>query len=49
MPIEEEEEEIIKCGANEVTDFVDQCKGVRRGCILIAYMFNIFVEIIDYY
>jgi hypothetical protein len=32
-----------------VTDFVEQIRGVRRGCSLSAYLFNIFTDdIMDY-
>jgi hypothetical protein len=39
----------IKCVTDEVTDCVDQCKGIRQGSNLSPYTFNISVEIIDYY
>jgi hypothetical protein len=34
----------VMCGGDEVTDFVKQRRGVRRGCILSPCLFNIFID-----
>jgi hypothetical protein len=39
----------VKCGEDEVTDFIEQKRGVRLGCSLSPYLFNIFIgDIMDY-
>jgi hypothetical protein len=38
----------VRCVNNEVTNFVTQTKGVRQGCDLSPYLFNIFIDIIGY-
>jgi hypothetical protein len=39
----------VKCGEDEVTDFIEQRSGVRQGCSFSPYLFIIFIDdIIDY-
>jgi hypothetical protein len=33
----------VKCGEDEVTDFIEQKRGVRQGCSLSSYLFIIFI------
>jgi hypothetical protein len=34
----------VKCCGNEVADSVEQRRGVRQGCSLSPYLFNIFID-----
>jgi hypothetical protein len=34
----------VKCGENEVTDFIEQTRRVGQGCSLSPYVFNIFID-----
>jgi hypothetical protein len=39
----------VKCGEGVMTDFIEQERGVRQGCSLSPYLFNIFIDdMIDY-
>jgi hypothetical protein len=34
----------VRCGNNEVTNFLTQTEGFRHGCSLKPYLFNIFID-----
>jgi hypothetical protein len=34
----------VKCGGDEVTDFIEERRGVRQGCSLSPCVFNIFLD-----
>jgi hypothetical protein len=36
----------VKCGDNEVTDFVEQSRGVRQRCSLRSCLFNNYIYMI---
>jgi hypothetical protein len=38
----------VKYGDDEVTDFVEQKRRVRKGCSLSLYLFNTVIDDIDY-
>jgi hypothetical protein len=39
----------VKCGEDEATDSIEQRRGIRHGCSLNPYLFNIFInDIMDF-